>query len=158
MATVENLYQFEDQLESAIATVLNAGGVTSYVQRQDVELATPFVAVQCRIGEVQGYQAFSELVVRPVAWRFAISLKITTNRHIDILDPHHISWRAKIRHLMYGYQTSFLSSILPYHEIGEMTETGTSASVIPDMDFDVSEIAFQSCFAIREAYRSLLAT
>jgi hypothetical protein len=151
-ANYYELLQFEDSIESAVVSVLNANGLTAVRQRGNTSLATPRVEVRMITGAAEehyGYDAAGEPFVN--FWHATIQLAIVTNRSRN--DASHTTYRGKCRWLMQRLALFNTDVLLPYHTIERILESGTSPEIQPDENHDASVVSFAVDFCIRnDAY------
>ena len=144
----ESIYNYEDAIESAVKTLFVANDITTYRQRDDDEVATPYCGIQFTVGAATGHLAqLPEGGERPDQFAATLRVMIFTDRARNAAD--HETLRAKIRHLIYGFQENVTRADTPYHTIFAATESGSTQAVQTEDKQDVSEITFNIGFGIR---------
>lgn len=140
---LDTLYKFEDNIETAVVTVLTALSVTCKKQREDVTRVTPMVSVQVAMGEARpdhGYQSPADNQWRYDMFRGAIRLELVTNRNDN--NSQHPTLRATIRKA-FSKDGAFDASNLPYYTVWNLRPTGTSPEVETEDRHDVSTMDYE---------------
>lgn len=145
----DELYKFEDAVEWAAQSILEAHGVSAFIQRSESIIATPCVGVQFTVGpamdrygkRVEDGQLFID------TWTGKLTFAIFTARTKG--NQYHSGIRARIRWLM-NTIAFWNADVLPFHQMLRILEDGTSVQITPDKDRDVSEISFAVHLNIRE--------
>ncbi len=145
------LYRFEDTVLPRYAAVLTAASVTNAVPRATSDLATPRCELHMAMGGTDGhaYSTPSGEIMHD-RWRFTLEAKIVTARNQNAAS--HATYLGKVRHLLLAPSTSTtINALLSYHIICKQlqAEDPTEQDVIPDEDFDITNLKFSGMVAIR---------
>jgi hypothetical protein len=157
-----NLFMFEYWLELAIAAHLTAYGVLDAAkQRDDKNLVTPRVEVKTIWGGFTEHR-FTNPTTR-ASWydigKGRLALKCVTRRN----DPSmtHVRLVGTVRYLMNivfatpGYtpgdpNPQALSDHMPFHRIGQMTDTGAVPQFVGNEHQDITALSFDFILQIRQ--------
>ena len=153
-----DLYKFEDVIEQAMAVLLTANSITNAIQRGTASAATPRVEIKLVVGaqDARYYMRGTtpNYYGTPKSWIGNLTFTIITNRNLN--SSTHTTYRSKIRMLMHNrfsttyWSSAFLSTNLPYHEIVDHEETGSTEEVQSEDNLDISSITFAIKFAIKD--------
>lgn len=144
------LYDFEGSIETAVCTVLDSFGLRTLTQESDENQSTPFISVSFSTGE--GDRSSPYMVAgnepRPRRYMGVLTTTIYTTRKEN--GEVAVSYRKRLRALLYGFRRSFTEAVLPYHVVTQMWETGTTRSINVDSEpMDVTTITWGVEFYIR---------
>jgi len=146
-ANVIDLYRYEDAIETAVKTLLQANGIAAYKQQDTAETVTPRAEIQFAPGAAEEhYHLFLNGDQRPDVFTGSLQVAVVTNRETNGLD--HSTVRATVRHLIYGFLET-LNPLLAYHAIYRVLESGSSPTIQPEENHDRTEINFSVEFNIR---------
>ena len=145
------LYDFETQLETAVASILTAGGVTvAGKARADVTLTTPCCEVTSSISGPYPASAPDFYSVsgdyRPCTFSGTVQVHILTDRKRNA--SSHGTFRGGVRALLYAFVSKFTSSNLPYLEVFDAQESGSFNSVDDERGLDLTTLSWEVRFAI----------
>lgn len=150
--TLAALYDFETQIETAVAGVLTAGGVTvgGTARGADV-LNSPCVEVVCNLnGPWPGGNSTRLFSVggdyRPDQFSASLLVTVLTDRKRNA--SSHGAFRGNVRALLYQFVSKFTGSNLPYLVIMDCTETGSSQSQDESRCLDITVLSWDVRFAI----------
>ena len=145
----DELYKFEDYVESAAQAILSIDGVRTYIQRNEDDIATPSVGVQFSVGPALEHYGLRALDGQPFldAWTGRLTFAIATKRSKN--NSHHSGIRASIRRRMQKIAL-WTTALMPYHQITQIIEAGTSPNLVDEKLRDISEISFSVFLNIRE--------
>ena len=143
----ETIYSFEDAIEAAVQTVLNAAGLKCYFQREIISVTTPYVAIQFVAGAATEHYAAVAGDYRPDIWGGSLHLQVVTDRTNNNLG--HGLYRSQVRKLMAVDATFKNAVLLPYHEVFFIMESGTTPAIRTEDDLDVSTLSYTVKFGIR---------
>lgn len=143
-------YQFEDAIEAAVKSAFNSSILNCYAQKDDDTVGTPRTHVQFTTGSALDHWSalLSDGSTRQDMFNGTLQVGIVTNRQDDTADSHSAT-RGTVRDILYNFQTTLTESLLPYHKIVRVVETGTTPEVSSEDDHDISTISFQLTFQIR---------
>src|SRR6056300_192883 len=144
----ETVYDVETAIEAEFAALPDS--MTVYKSRATASKATPYLNIQCLIGEETGRMTVDNAgTFRNSAWNFQLLVGIVTNRADD--STTHKTWRAKVRKICADWvaRLTQLNSTLDYHVIGNITGVGSSYSVDNENDVDITVLEFSGFVSIR---------
>lgn len=143
------LWKVEDAVEAAWKAVLAADGIAAYTSRETAELPIPRADVVCTLGAVTGHRGeYAPGLFTLDAWQASIRVDVITKR-VGSQPAQHADWRAKVRLAAQYFQNRFGPSVLPYHCLTMIQESGTEVSVEDDDESDRSAISFDAIVSIR---------
>lgn len=149
--TYEQLFNFEDTFEEALAGVLAESAVPAFTQRSEGEITSPRFEPSFRVGEATGHvkRLSDGTFAAPDTFRAQIVIRIITARGEN--PESHAPYRAKIRQILYQHARYFNVNNLPFHHLieGTVLESGATHAISTDEDEDISEITFNCQFGIR---------
>lgn len=151
---VETLYDFESILEPAIATVLQNHSIPlPKLQRGSDSLVTPYSTINVKVAGALDHKypvpiAVGDPVAMPDYYSAICTIGVVTNRTEPEQYLTHSLWRARARISMIDWQRSF-AGLLQYHEVDDVSETGTSPTIEASDTLDESSISFKLVFHIR---------
>lgn len=145
------LYDFETQIESAVASILTAGGVTvAGTSRADVTLVTPCCEVLCHVGGPYPTSAPNFFAVgtdyRPCTFSGTVQIRILTDRKRN--PSSHGPFRGGVRALLYAFVSKFTNTNLPYLEIFDAQDAGAFQEVDDGRGLDTTTLSWEVRFAI----------
>lgn|GEM_PF-1749358 len=144
---INDIYDYETAIETAVKTLLTDNGITAVRQRDTAELATPRVDVQFAVGAGEDHShVFRNGEQRPDIFNGNLRLQVVTSRNQN--DTNHGTFRAKVREAIYKWRDS-LNPILAYHAVLKVLESGTVPDIVEDQDQDVSIVNFNIVFCVR---------
>lgn len=146
-STIEELYQFENSLESAAKSILAAVPLNAYRQRDTDEVATPWAAIQLSGTRAERAAHVIDDVAWPDGFSGSLRVVIVTNRGQNAAS--HTTYVGKVRRALYDLP-NWTALLLPYHKVWNVMETGTAPTPIEDQNQDASEITFKVDWLIRE--------
>jgi len=148
--TWDDLYRFEDYIESAAASILRRQGIATFIQQSTEDLSTPRVELQFTVGGAVEHYNFRESDTQPFIDRWSGNLVagVVTARSID--RSAHRGIRSKVRRLLAQWESYNTDLLLPYHELVRCIEGSSSPIIRPETDEDVSQITFEIIFGIRD--------
>ena len=162
--TIIELYDFDTQIEDAVAAVLVAGlaGVTPAlvaqvnVSRDSATLATPRIDVEFTRGPaILQYGAVGQADPRqvPVAYHGTITILISTTRPNDnaLMTPVHGPLRGAVSYFLSAGAKVFTSSNLPWLQILEMLPAQGQRLTQQNKEQDVDALTFAVKFAINQS-------
>jgi hypothetical protein len=150
-------FQFEDQLERAVASILLKNGVNDVAKQRDSQVELPdgkkMTLKTPRVEAKYLSAGLSRKHYHPASGMPDLSdgilyLKIITRR--DVAEPSHAYLRGLCRYLMLF--VSDISAVMKFHKIEEMFETQSTTSFEADKNHDVSALTFQTCLRIRSEW------
>lgn len=163
MATLAELYMFEDVIEKAVSLWLESNGINDPAKQQDsriddngsvITLKTPRVEVKALFSG--GFKREHYYVNQSTNERWLdigdgiTYVKIVTRRPGDRSggqeSPSHSHLRGLCRGLMQKVQS--ISSKMTCHKIEKMIETQSSITVEADKNHDVSALSFETSLRI----------
>lgn len=147
----ESLYDFETQIETAFAELLEEKTtISSHGQRSEDNLPVPRYEFQATTGAATGhYGKAKDGLVYPDAFECVLRCRHVTSRRNDFSLHDHRRNVSALRRWMYRFETQITSDRLPYLTIDSILETGSTQGVDPDNELDITDISFAVAFAIR---------
>ena len=154
------IYDFEGQFEDAFVAGFSSEAVQQVAQQQStVKLITP--GYQCKF--MSGAQEQESYIVPNTGtaapnsawsyqnrWKGTLFIKVVTNRLNDRGIKIHRTARATLRLMMINYQTT-VNPFLKFISIVQSLESSTQADIVPEKDHDISAIAFNVFFSIKNS-------
>ncbi len=142
------LYQFEDYVEAAAKSFLTQHGLTAMIAREDAIATTPRVDVSCVMGAATRHygRRASDGEIFLDRWNGSLNFDVITDRVKN--REQHRPLRAKLRWLMQDL-SFWRIDLLPYHQIVELIETGTTPELVNEKEQDVSALVFSLVLGIR---------
>lgn len=151
------IYQFEDELEKAVATILLKNGINDVTKQRDYKikledgtvrtLKTPRVEPKYLCEGLNTLEHY--YLVGTTKWLdFAVGtlyLKVITRR--DIAEPSHAYLRGLCRYLM-QFATA-ITGAMKYHQIEKIIETQSTTTFEADKLHDVSALTFRTTLRVR---------
>lgn len=142
--SIEALFAFEDEIESAIQEMFTAIPYNCYRQRDADSVATPFVTVQLsgciETGEPRFKTLGSVSVPYPQGWTGTLTMQVVTKR--GAAGTSHTTELSKVRRYMAEFQARLTSVELRYHGIREISATASSPQIAVDEDHDVTSLSY----------------
>lgn len=145
--SIDALFAFEDEIESAIKALFTAIPYNAYRQRDGDSKGTPFVTVQLAVGGETGRIRQGATIKYPDAWTGTLTIGIVTKR--GAAGVSHTTEVSKVRRYMVEWESRLTSVQLPYHAIAEISATGTSPQIAGDEDHDLSLLSYAIKWMIR---------
>lgn len=145
--TIDALFAFEDEIESAIQEMFTAIPYNAYRQRDTDSKGTPFVTVQLAVGGETGRIHQGATVFYPDAWTGTLTIGVVTTRGAAGIS--HTTEVSKVRRYMAEWTARLTSVQLPYHAIAEISASGTSPQIEGDKDHDLSLLTYTIKWMIR---------
>lgn len=143
------LWKVEDAVEAAWKAVLTADGIDTYTSRETAELPILRADIVCTLGGVTGHRGEYETGKFVLdAWQASIRVDVITKR-VGTQPALHGEMRAKVRLAAQYFEDRFGPSVLPYHCLTMLRESGTEVSVEDDDESDRSAISFDAIVCIR---------
>ncbi len=142
------LYEFEDAVEAAARSILTRHGFTAMIAREDSIASTPRVDISCVIGAATrhyGHRA-SDGEIFLDRWNGSLNFDVITDRVKN--REQHRPLRAKLRWLMQDLSL-WTPELLPYHQVVELIESGSTPEVNNEKEQDFSALAFNLVLGIR---------
>lgn len=154
---LETLYEVEKAVETGLATVLAAEtGKPCFTTFSGEELqALPErIEIECQLGEATEQQYMPVINGQPRhahnTWNATLAVRyITEPQARGAGAAQHSQMRGKIRAAMLVWRGLFTEEAFPYHVVGRPVDAGSSVSVDPNNDEDVSELTFNTPVNIR---------
>jgi len=150
--SVETLYQFEDEIESAIVEMFDAIPFNCYRQQDTDNKATPFVAVQLVMGAEQGRThtrtVGSTTYYMPDFFSGTLNLAVVTGRNQNAAS--HVSYVAKVRRYMAEWTARLTSVQLRYHQIARIDMQSTAPNISAEQDHDMTMLSYAIEFEINK--------
>lgn len=145
----QTLFKVEDAIETAWQGVLEADGLTAFKSRDVNVLTIPRVDVQAVLGGATGHRGeFTPGHFTLDAWTGTLTAQVKTKRVEDQPDIHS-DWVADVRLAAQYFQDRFNATVLPYHALTMIQESGTERSIGEEDETDVSTIQFDFIVSIR---------
>ena len=164
MSGETNLYDFEAQIEDAVAAVLSASDMQVVTPRTagKFQKARPRIEVLFQTGHAkQSYHVING-ANRNASWAGSLTLTIVTqpgdpdtSGNPDSSEVHR-QYRARLRNLMATSVVTLNGSdasnnrYLPYHQIQNVVENGTTPKYATDKGYEMSTITFAVDFGIHK--------
>lgn len=174
---ITNLYDLETALEDAFQCALTDAGLTVVAPRQnakDFQKQRPRVELMLTLGNAkQSYASATEFTgvpddLRNLTWGARLELSLIANSVGGSDNPAHRTYRAYIRNVMAtmratvnGVRPDDLEPFetgdrtinsgdryLPYHQVQNIVEAGTSPTYKPETGVETSKIIFAIDFGI----------
>jgi hypothetical protein len=146
---LQTLYKVEDAIEAAWKTVLQAEGLTAFKTRDDDVLTLPRVDILVALGGATGHRGLRAPGQFALdAWAGQVTLQVKTKRVSDQPETH-ADWVAEVRLAAQYFEDRLGASVLPFHALSMVQESGTERSVGDDDETDISAISFDFIVSIR---------
>ena len=158
---IQTVYEFEDQIEPAVAAFLNSlTGATVEIQQGSDNLQTPFFEVQLVMGQdKEHYQPVVRTDTTPDLrndlWDASLRVTLVTNRQLN--QSQHRKLRGQARASLYNFN-NWQASALPYHELKWIKSASSTPTVQEGENFDVSQMTFDILIGIRPGAWPLIPT
>lgn len=150
----EQLYDFESNIELGIKAILEMpladGGFDLRVYRQTDgdTVQHPYVAIQLVLGSALDHPIETPGGgKRNDVWESTLKTQIVTER-IRTTNQHSL-YRQRCRKAFYAFRTTFTEEALPYYQVLNMFESGSTPTVRGDNNEDISDLNWYLRFAIR---------
>lgn len=149
MATIAQLYQLEDAIESAAKSILTASppGLNAYRSRDSAEVSTPYVSLTFSGIASAGSMHMIGNVGYPSDFDGTLTATVVSHR-IDNAGQH-AGIVGTVRQYLYDL-TKWTDALTPNHKVWLVMESGGAQVVSEDDRFDETQIAFRVKFLIRE--------
>lgn len=146
------LYQVESHVSAAVVALLDDESTPAHGQRSLEDLQTPFYTVQV-VGSSMTEQNAILAGRRPRrnTWVLSLSVTAVTNRTEEAqadATVSHAEMVGDIREMIHGWAELFDEVALPYHEVLDCVETGSSVGYSGETDRDTTTITFEMTVAI----------
>lgn len=150
-ASIQALYDFEAEIETAIKTACTAASVTAVIQRETGDVATPYVAIQFVQGAGMGHLHKHDSVWREDKWEGEVQITIRTERSQN--NATHATYRKAIRKVMSEWQvaTTGINALLTYLRLLDCKTAGNSPEINTEENIDESTMRYSTPFEIKSS-------
>jgi hypothetical protein len=146
--SVENIYDFETQLETAFLAGLTAAGLTAVgpADAPTFERTRPYVAIRFACGPAkQSYHIVSG-AKRNASWSGQLEVVLITDATATGKASHR-NYRALVRKVMADLRNT-LNADLDYHKIQNIVEQSTAPEYKPEDGSEMSHLLYAVDFGI----------
>ena len=146
------LYKYEDAMNTALKTAIEALAITAVRQRDSDVNSTPRARIQFAMSgdPFENFHRMPNGTKRGQAFRGNLLLDAITNRtrEAEGAEPGHATIVAKLRNMVYSFIEN-INPALPYHAIMRVLEGATIPGINAEENQDMSTINFTVDFCIR---------
>lgn len=146
---IETLLDFESEISNGIAAQFTADLLPDIKRMQDGdEFLTPSYALKfSSSGVLNGHSVICpDGIERYDCYKGNLSVDIFTHRSVN--KDKHKSYRSGVRKVMLGWRKRFGPEVMPYYEVGDIREGGSSLNKA-DEETDVTTLTYEIVFQIR---------
>lgn len=149
MATIAEIYQVEDALETCCAAILTAASVTAHRQRGTSEMASPACSVQVSNVITLGKQKKigSNTFNYPADFGATLTVRVVTERTKNA--STHKTYVGKVRAGVFDL-SAWTSERLPLHTVHFIEGTGSTEETDGQENYDVTSLTFGLRVAVKD--------
>ena len=148
---LDDLFQFEKNLESAFCGILKTATPNVYLSRSSDISQSPRLEIKATVGQTQNH---AKSMIDRVRWVYdtydgAIEVKITTNRTSEAKSDAHYKLVGQVRARMqlYWITQEWVKQNSPLL-VMDVREASSDASFVDENDLDISTLTFAIYFSI----------
>lgn len=144
----EQLYDFESNIELGIKAVLEGFDLRVFRQTDGDTVTHPYVAVQLVLGSALDHPVEApDGTVRNDVWESTLKTQIVTER--TRTTNQHSLYRQRCRKAFYDFRRTFTEAALPWYQITNMFESGSTPTIATENNEDISDLNWYLRFQIR---------
>ncbi len=156
--TFDQCYDIEGAVESALKSFFTSQEIAAYTTNDIAELqkTRPRVEVVLQLGNENGHNSAIAPYYRPDTFSASLLIGVVTNAKDDNTGTvEHAQFRARVRNAMAKARTLLKAdadgddTLLPYHGILDIVESGTSPAYEPQDGHYISRINYSLIINIR---------
>jgi hypothetical protein len=153
--TLAALYQFESQLETGFAALLNSVTTNIYYRRSTETKASPFLDVLVSIGPATNHERWTGSEKEENIFEATISVSVHTGRSKSGQNTAHHDLIGKVRSVILSSVSGYNSTNFPDLAVLSISSEGSSFEVDQETNLDRTILEFSFFFGIRStAYPS----
>jgi hypothetical protein len=147
------IYNVESNVEPGLCRILalKTGVQECHPMHGDSELKGDRIELKLTLGPETG-QCFPlhEATALPNAWEYSLLCRVVTTRRKGSRKEHSLI-RAKIRVALLYVSEALTATELPYHQLVQVSHSGTDPHIESDNEQDVSDLSFTGVVAVRDS-------
>ena len=164
-ATIEQLYNFESAIETAIKSALLAAGIKEeygievYTSQDETDFQNirPRIELEFVASAPTGHRITSNATAYlPDSWEGTLQVALITNSSDGTSGvTDHSGWRARLRYELDLIESTLVSdaggddTLLPYHSVNKFLAAGSTPTMKPEDGYIESRLAYEIHFNIR---------